>query len=834
MSGIIRGGGIIRTESGGGAITGTAPYTPLWMLDATVDFPTATNGDAVSQWTGTGITSSTQGTSGARPTFSGKAVTFDGGDFLSFPMWTAGIGASWTLAALIKFDTGLANYQTFWGASTRALETYWFKDGLSVVTAAGTEAALIGDGGSLTTPNSNWRAIVITCTGGNVTCRIDGISQTHATAMGIVAGLTGSWRLGKGYDAATPAKFTIRWMAFYSAVLSANQITLLRWYLRAKKRSENPTTIVQIGGGQSNHQYSSGTTTVMRSAVLSNSSFAIDGGTGGTPLYYWWRFKNNDALQGQELCPVFDVSAAPNGTVAKEATGKFRGQATLDSWDACLEGIADNPRTSVFFFWIEGETATGDSRYTWLPNNTGAWTSAPTDPYWNADNYGTLATGWNAFLRDRYASTAYFIYHFISFPAALNPGAIQEEGIVRRNWNVRQAMASDTRWLANDITDFPREADNIHLSNPATAPGSVPNTGSECLGRAQIRLANKAAKLATLAWSPRMLAMRTLDVGFELSDGQIDACTTFAASTGFSDIYSLTIPVLTATSAFDQARARRCNLMVHTKDRYNSKFATSAPANTIVRCNSGANTSAISTAVTALLTAWGLSNTVTVTADTPPFSMATYSPILSVDASIAASKLDASDATAADGAAIKTWVDQSGNSRNLTQSTSGARPVNRATDGTLRFDGVDDFLSATFPNMGNQFAVVFVGTKLSGTAYSEVLAFDTNMLCGWYGGSSFTLLNNTYQEFAIATPGTKKVHIARFDPSVGGLWINTTRHFTGGTGSVTRTTPTGQMGRRTDGLFANMDLNEFYVINRALSDAEVAEIYTGLMAKHGL
>lgn len=806
----------------------------LWSLDATRDFSGVGDGSSVSQWSGRGITSSTQSTSAARPTYSGQAVTFDGGDFLSFPMWTGGIGTSWTLTALIKFDAGLANYQTFWGTNGRVLETYWFNHGAWCINGTGTEAVLITDKNSYTTPNSNWRRLIITSNGTTTTVYLDGVVLQQTLAMGVVTSLSGSWRIGKSSDGATPAKFTLRYMSFYPRVLNAGEINRLKVFLRSKKKAEAPSTTALIGGGQSNWVYSHRNTDPILAAGISNPTFANHGGVGGTPLYYWWRFKNNDSAQGMEVCPVFDVSGATPGSAASFQVGKFQGQATLDYWDSAMDAIVDNTRADTFIRWIEGETMSGDSRDMWLPNNSSNWNSVPTDPYWNADNYGTLAAGWNAYLRGRYGSGAYMLYHFISL--AYDPGAVTTEGMARRNWNVRQAMRSDPKWLANDITDFPREPDNIHLTNTdSSGGGGTPNSGSEALGRAQLRLINAAAKLSTLGYEARMLAMRAIDVGSELTNAQMDACTTFAASTGYSDIYSLVIPVLPATNtAFDRPRARRCNLMVHAKARYNTKFVTSAPANTTVLCGVGANTSAISTAVTALLTAWGLSDTVTVTADLPPFSMATYGPVLSLDASVTSSLLDAADAPAADAAAIKTWQDQSGNNRHATQSSSTLRPVRRAADGSVRFDGSNDYLSAVFPNIGNQFTVIFVGSRVGGTNYSTVFAFDTNMLCGWYGGTNFTLMNNTYREFSIPAPGSKKVHIARFDPTDGGLWVNSTRYFTGGTGSVTRTTPTGQIGARVGAIPANMDLCEIYVINRAISDAEVAEIYTGLMAKHSL
>jgi len=47
------------------------------------------------------------------------------------------------------------------------------------------------------------------------------------------------------------------------------------------------------------------------------------------------------------------------------------------------------------------------------------------------------------------------------------------------------------------------------------------------------------------------------------------------------------------------------------------------------------------------------------------------------------------------GSGVSAWTDQSGNSRTLLQGTDAARPALQA-DGSILFDGTDDFLAATF------------------------------------------------------------------------------------------------------------------------------------------
>ncbi|BCU76445.1 LamG-like jellyroll fold domain-containing protein [Luteolibacter sp. LG18] len=611
-------GSVIRTV---GTPIPQAPFSFRWRLDGARDFPSVGEGAVVPQWTGTGISSAVQDLATARPVYRNHAVTFDGNDHLSFPMWEGGIGGSWTIAALAKFDNpSIPDYGTLWGAtSNRALETFHFKNGLGLITGTEKEAFVASPGFGLLLPNDNWRKVVMTSEGGTIRCWIDGVGQSTAATTGVAASLSGAFRVGKGRDGSANAPFSLRWLAFYPSSLNAAQLGALSTYLEGLKEGQSPPTTLFIEGGQSNHQVSHATTSGMRAAAFPNPSFAVDAGTGGTPLYYWWSFVHNDPRQGMGVCPEIDVSAAPVNSVARQAAGKFRGQATLDSWKTALEGIAANPRRQVFVHWSEGETATGDSRYTWLPNTDGDWSLVMKDAYQNADDYPTLAAGWNAHIRTTYACPdAFFIYHFVAFPDALQPGMVQEEGIVRRNWNLRQAMRNDPRWLANDITGMEREPDNIHLTSPATKAVSSPDTGSECFGRAQVRLDRAAAHLATLSYDARMLAMRAIDMGQELTDAQMDACEAFVASPAFGHLHSLVVPVLVASNkTFDQPRARRSNLLVHLWDRYNTKFEAVQPPRTLVHSEPGADPAAIRSAVGALLTAWGLQDQIDVVEDLP-------------------------------------------------------------------------------------------------------------------------------------------------------------------------------------------------------------------------
>ena len=80
------------------------------------------------------------------------------------------------------------------------------------------------------------------------------------------------------------------------------------------------------------------------------------------------------------------------------------------------------------------------------------------------------------------------------------------------------------------------------------------------------------------------------------------------------------------------------------------------------------------------------------------FNPLSLSPALWLDASDAATLLDAGGLAADADEAIATWSDKSGNARHATQSTSGSRPLRKTAQqnsrDVVRFDGTDDFLFA--------------------------------------------------------------------------------------------------------------------------------------------
>jgi hypothetical protein len=72
---------------------------------------------------------------------------------------------------------------------------------------------------------------------------------------------------------------------------------------------------------------------------------------------------------------------------------------------------------------------------------------------------------------------------------------------------------------------------------------------------------------------------------------------------------------------------------------------------------------------------------------------------------------------------VTTWGDESGNNRDATQSTSGAKPlyktgIQNSLPGVL-FDGTDDYMLANWTHTGSNLSVFFVGQRVAAPADHE-------------------------------------------------------------------------------------------------------------------
>lgn len=217
--------------------------------------------------------------------------------------------------------------------------------------------------------------------------------------------------------------------------------------------------------------------------------------------------------------------------------------------------------------------------------------------------------------------------------------------------------------------------------------------------------------------------------------------------------------------------------------------------------------------------------------------------------------LDADLVSGNDGDAIQTWADDSGNSLNFSQGTTGYRPVlKKAANGinghnVLRFDGADDYLSG--PNLSTFIAaaadtywVVFkvynITTNDTGTIY-----YNDTALAGAYNWGIVFLTSSGAVAFIYDTSSTYKTvaksistsapYIARARHSSGNLYflVNGGSEGSVAAGDVASLSNAATLG--VDNLITNftqIDIAEVIVFNSALSSANMAIVDAYLKAKY--
>lgn len=128
-----------------------------------------------------------------------------------------------------------------------------------------------------------------------------------------------------------------------------------------------------------------------------------------------------------------------------------------------------------------------------------------------------------------------------------------------------------------------------------------------------------------------------------------------------------------------------------------------------------------------------------------PINPLTLSPYVWIDASDAATLLNGSGTAAADGEAIATWQDKSGNARHLTQGTAASRPVRVAASNLVNFDGANDALAVTGLTLALPYTIIAVVRQDSWTLN------DTLFQCS-------TVANNGKIRQAATTPSLESVN----------------------------------------------------------------------------
>lgn len=228
--------------------------------------------------------------------------------------------------------------------------------------------------------------------------------------------------------------------------------------------------------------------------------------------------------------------------------------------------------------------------------------------------------------------------------------------------------------------------------------------------------------------------------------------------------------------------------------------------------------------------------------------------------------LDAADASTVtlDGSNnVSQWNDKSGNARHLTQGTALNRPsyVTGVLNGlpVVRPDGINDVLqsaaqtAATWYGSGTQqitwiYLVAYINTGRWSLQLAETLGGNTNRMI--LDRQPSGVGNLDFQFTAGSTGG--QITTAPYLSPITAWAIETVRWTNGGTPTLRRTTTAATntysagstlTGTMADNQYAavgagnilpaNFNLAEWMIYNRELSDAEVAQIESYLLAKWG-
>lgn len=227
--------------------------------------------------------------------------------------------------------------------------------------------------------------------------------------------------------------------------------------------------------------------------------------------------------------------------------------------------------------------------------------------------------------------------------------------------------------------------------------------------------------------------------------------------------------------------------------------------------------------------------------------------------------LDASTINQADGTAVASWSDLSGNAYDAAQATTASQPTYKTNIqnglGVVRFDGVDDFLSlSTGLGMFNSVpgATVIVVGRYAFDSTSDISFSASVGISSSYRIAMFTTSSNKFQ-FAVrqtdvggasapfstqtGTPFTGAIHagVVNYSSTQRFVYVNNAlggsasgAPFTSGTTSATDSTYiyVGKYGAA--GYELNGDICEIVVYNRALEANEFRQLHQYLGRKWGI
>jgi hypothetical protein len=206
--------------------------------------------------------------------------------------------------------------------------------------------------------------------------------------------------------------------------------------------------------------------------------------------------------------------------------------------------------------------------------------------------------------------------------------------------------------------------------------------------------------------------------------------------------------------------------------------------------------------------------------------------------------LKGNDLVGADGAAIATWADASGNGRDATQATAGFRPLKKVAvlngKNVARFDGTDDIMGMGDLTAGpfltgaaSVFVVVTINTDVEWSAYATDATGDFflhNSGNSYFGAHRADRPN--MGAFGMPTTGSHLVTIessaSSYDIRLDGVAVHSeAANFTSGAPIVT-------VGGATGGGLLNGDVAELLVYSAVLSAGNRAAVEAYLQTKYGL
>lgn len=195
------------------------------------------------------------------------------------------------------------------------------------------------------------------------------------------------------------------------------------------------------------------------------------------------------------------------------------------------------------------------------------------------------------------------------------------------------------------------------------------------------------------------------------------------------------------------------------------------------------------------------------------------------------------------------WQDQSANNRDGTQSTAGARPLFKTnifgSMPSVRFDGVDDFLSFTTDvSLAGHFTIILVGKSLDVTD-GEILGHESDNIqirVNRAGADVISMFVQVGSPELISTAfgsalSNVKMSVWRRGAvpvaDTGGFRENKTAR--GNSPNMTSVYVLQRIAKTSFGGFANWDIGELIIYSQALTDSQLDALYdTYFQARWGL